>query len=214
VRQHVIQHFHDFALNPALEGANQKTESRCELESVLGDRQRAVDAGSCKADLVSTLALFVSATHTKIVFDLFGPTEGEFSRGRQTQGVMAQDVQISHLTTPMLYKFKSKGTGDLIMLQPNGRRMLEIIGKISAGDSDDAAGKGIILPEQMPAALAALASAVAQEAADRKAALSQALERNEDPPRFEAISLRQRALPLVEMLQRCEKAGHAIVWGV
>lgn len=112
----------------------------------------------------------------------------------------------------MLYKFKSKATGDLIMLQPNGRRMLEIIGKISAGDGD--ADKGIILPEQMPAALAALTAAVSQEAADRKAALAQALERNEAPPRFEAISLRQRALPLMEMLQRCEKAGHAIVWGV
>jgi hypothetical protein len=110
----------------------------------------------------------------------------------------------------MLYKFKSKATGDLIMLQPNGRRMLEIIGKIHDGDAD----KGIILPEQMPAALAALAAAVAQEAADRKAALAQALERNEDPPRFEAISLRQRALPFMEMLQRCEKAGHAMVWGV
>lgn len=212
MRQHVIEHFHDFALNPALEGANQKTESRCELESVLGHCQRTVDAGSCKTDLVGTPALFVSATHAKIVFDLFGPTEGEFSRGRQTQGVMAQDVQISHLTTPMLYKFKSKGTGDLIMLQPNGRRMLQIIGKISAGDGD--ADKGIILPEQMPAALAALTTAVAQEATDRKAALARALERNETPPRFEAVSLRQRALPLMEMLQRCEKAGHAIVWGV
>ncbi|MEN9376283.1 MAG: hypothetical protein RL710_1440, partial [Pseudomonadota bacterium] len=29
----------------------------------------------------------------------------------------------------MLYKFKSKITGDVIMLQPNGRRVLEIIGK-------------------------------------------------------------------------------------
>jgi hypothetical protein len=114
----------------------------------------------------------------------------------------------------MLYKFKSKGTGDLIMLQPNGRRMLEIIGKINQTSGDSEADKGIILPEQMLAALAALTAAVAQEAADRKAALAQALERNEAPPRFEAISLRQRALPLMEMLQRCEKAGHAIVWGV
>ncbi len=114
----------------------------------------------------------------------------------------------------MLYKFKSKGTGDLIMLQPNGRRMLEIIGKIGDSHGDSDANKGIILPEQMPVALAALSAAVAQEAADRKAALARALERNEDPPHFETISLRQRTLPFIEMLQRCEKAGHAIVWGV
>ena len=42
----------------------------------------------------------------------------------------------------MLYKFKSKTTGDLIMLEPNGRRVLEVIGK-------EAGLKGIILPEQM-----------------------------------------------------------------
>ena len=191
-----------------------KAPTRKPSLAVLGHCQGAVDAGSCKTDFVGALALFVSATHAKILFNLFRPLKGEFSRGRQTQGVMAQDVQISHLTTPMLYKFKSKATGDLIMLQPNGRRMLEIIGKISAGDGDGDADKGIILPEQMPAALAALTTAVAQEATDRKAALARALERNETPPRFEAISLRQRALPLMEMLQRCEKAGHAIVWGV
>ena len=114
----------------------------------------------------------------------------------------------------MLYKFKSKGTGDLIMLQPNGRRVLEIIGKIGDDDSDSSAAKGILLPEQMPAALAALAAAVAQEEAEQKAALADALARNEPAPRFEAISLRQRTLPFIEMLRRCEKAGHAVLWGV
>lgn len=48
----------------------------------------------------------------------------------------------------MLYKFKSKAAGDLIMLEPNGRRVLEIIGK-------DAGPKGIILPEEMPGAIGA-----------------------------------------------------------
>lgn len=111
----------------------------------------------------------------------------------------------------MLYKFKSKSTGDLIMLQPNGRRVLDIIGKDTRPGAGD---KGIILPEQMPAAIAALEAAVAKEEAEQKAALTEALARNEPPPRFEAISLRQRALPLIEMLRRCEKAGHEVVWGV
>lgn len=111
----------------------------------------------------------------------------------------------------MLYKFKSKSTGDLIMLESNGRRMLDIIGKDTQPGTGD---KGILLPEQMPAAIAALKAAVAKEEADRKAALAQALARDEPPPRLEAISLRQRALPFIEMLRRCEKAGHEIVWGV
>ena len=50
----------------------------------------------------------------------------------------------------MLYKFKSKATGDLIMLQPNGERVLEIIGKHSAAEPSV---KGILLVEQMPQAL-------------------------------------------------------------
>lgn len=108
----------------------------------------------------------------------------------------------------MLYKFKSKTTGDVIMLQPNGRRVLEIIGKDGAG------AKGIILPEQMSAAAKALEAAIAQEEAEQKAAVADALARGEPAPRFEAISLRQRALPFIEMLRRCEKAGTEIVWGV
>lgn len=114
----------------------------------------------------------------------------------------------------MLYKFKSKTTGDLIMLQSNGQRVLEIIGKGRATGTDRSGDQGIILPEQMAAAIAALEAAMAQEEADHKAAVAEALARNEPPPRFEAISLRQRALPFIEMLRRCQKAGTDIVWGV
>jgi hypothetical protein len=107
----------------------------------------------------------------------------------------------------MLYKFKSKATGDLIMLEPNGRRVLEIIGK-------DAGPKGIILPEEMPAAIAALESAIAREEADQKAAIEQAKAKGEVPPTFDAVSLRQRAVPFLDMLRRASQAGKEIVWGV
>ena len=100
----------------------------------------------------------------------------------------------------MLYKFKSKAAGDLIMLEPNGRRVLEIIGK-------DAQPKGIILPEQMPAAVAALEAAIDQEEADQKALVEEAKAKGEPPPDFEAVSLRQRAVPFLDMLRRCEKAA-------
>lgn len=108
----------------------------------------------------------------------------------------------------MLYKFKSKATGDLIMLQTNGRRVLQIIGK------DGSPEKGIILPEQMSAAIQALQVAVAQEESEQAAAVAEALARHETPPRFEAIGLRQRTQPFIEMLRRCEKAEKEIVWGV
>ncbi len=111
----------------------------------------------------------------------------------------------------MLYKFKSRITGDLIMLEPNGRRVLQIIGKDLTSAE---ASKGIVLPEQMPAAMAALQAAVAQEEADQRDATAQALAEGRPAPKFEAPGLRQRTLPFVEMLRRCEPAGEPITWGV
>ena len=107
----------------------------------------------------------------------------------------------------MLYKFKSKAAGDLIMLEPNGRRVLEIIGK-------DPAPKGIILPDEMPAATAALEAAIVREEDEQKAAEAQARAKGEVAPRGDPVSLRQRAVPFLEMLRRCSDAGKEIVWGV
>lgn len=107
----------------------------------------------------------------------------------------------------MLYKFKSKAAGDVIMLEPNGRRVLQIIGK-------DPGPTGIIEPHQMPGAIDALEAAILQEEAEHKAAIEEALARGEEPPRFEAVSLRQRAVPFIDMLRRCAKAEKEIVWGV
>jgi hypothetical protein len=111
----------------------------------------------------------------------------------------------------MLYKFKSKAAGDLIMLEANGRRVLDIIGKDTSPASG---GKGILLPEEMALAVAALLAAVATEEAVQQAAVAEALAANRTPPRFEAIGLRTRAQPFIEMLRRCQAAGKEIVWGV
>lgn len=111
----------------------------------------------------------------------------------------------------MLYKFKSKATGDVIMLQANGQRLLEIIGKHSATEPSV---KGILLPEQMPQALAALAAAVQLEEAQQQAAVAQAQAEQMPPPRFEAVSLRQRTLPFMDMIRECLKAEESITWGV
>ena len=99
----------------------------------------------------------------------------------------------------MLYKFKSKNTGDVIMLEPNGRRILQIIGK-------DAGPTGIILPGQMPAAIAALQAAIAlEESLDDK---------EEGDVSGDSPGLRQRAMPFIDMLQRNHTSGDDVVWGV
>ena len=107
----------------------------------------------------------------------------------------------------MLYKFKSKAAGDLILLEPNGRRVLEIIGK-------DAGPKGIVLPEEMPGAVAKLEQAIASEEAQHQAQVDEAKAKGQVPPKFDAVSLRQRAVPFIDMLKRCEKEGKENVWGV
>jgi regulator of protease activity HflC (stomatin/prohibitin superfamily) len=107
----------------------------------------------------------------------------------------------------MLYKFRSKAAGDLIMLEPKGRRVLEIIGK-------DAGPKGIIEPQQMAGAIAALEQAIAQEEAEQQAATDEAKAKGQVAPRFDNVSLRQRAVPFIDMLRRADKAGKEIVWGV
>ncbi|MCA3237604.1 MAG: DUF1840 domain-containing protein [Curvibacter sp.] len=108
----------------------------------------------------------------------------------------------------MLYKFKSRATPDLIMFEPNGRRVLQIVGKFSEDR------RGILLPAEMPAAVAALEAAITQDEAQRRAAEAKATDRGEELPEAEGVSLRQRATPFIEMLRRCEAAGKEIVWGV
>lgn len=93
------------------------------------------------------------------------------------------------------------------MLEPHAKRLLEILGK-------DATGPGIVLPEQMPAAIDALRAAAVEEEALRKRLKAEAEARGEPPPDFDPVSLRMRTAPFIEMLQRCEKAGVEVVWGV
>jgi hypothetical protein len=111
----------------------------------------------------------------------------------------------------MLYQFKSRVTGNVIMLQPNGEQVLQIIGKHS---SSDPSTKGILLPEQMPQALAALETAIAEEDVTRAEAVAQAKIDHVPPAHAGTIGLHQRALPLMDMIRECQKANEAITWGV
>jgi Domain of unknown function (DUF1840) len=83
----------------------------------------------------------------------------------------------------MLYKFKSKVTGDLIMLEPDAKRLLKIMGR------EDQI-KGIFLADQLS---------------------QEEVEGMKDPKQ---ISLRQRSMPMLKMLNQCLKQSADVVWGV
>ena len=107
----------------------------------------------------------------------------------------------------MIYKFKSKAAGDLIMTGPVGDRLMQLIGR-------EPAPQGIFLPEQMAAAITALEAAIVADEEAHRAAQAEAEREGLPPPRREAITLRQRAWPLIEMLRRAQAADKNIVWGV
>ena len=108
----------------------------------------------------------------------------------------------------MLYKFKSKATGDLIMLEPQGKQVLHIIGK-------EAGPKGIIEPAEMLAAIDALHAAVQREEEAHAQAEQAAKEAGEPVPSgAKGITLRQRIVPFVDMLKRAHAEDKEVVWGV
>jgi hypothetical protein len=96
------------------------------------------------------------------------------------------------------------------MLEPNGRQILGILGRTDAASL----AKGILLPEDMPEAVRKLEAAIAADEAQKAQLVKEAQDKGEAVPRFEGISLRNRALPFIEMIQRSQKAGKEIVWGV
>ena len=103
----------------------------------------------------------------------------------------------------MIYKFKSKATGDLIMLGPNGDQMLRLLGR-------EPSAKGIIEVEHMAAAIDALQAAVLHEEAQPDATE----DATGDPPARPGITLRQRLWPVIDMLKRALGARQPVVWGV
>lgn len=102
----------------------------------------------------------------------------------------------------MIYKFRSKATGELVMTQPVGDRVLALIGKPPSA-------RGIVDVDQLPAAIAALESAAAAETAPPA---SDADAR--DGARGDRVSLRQRVWPMVEMMKRALAESEPITWGV
>ena len=96
----------------------------------------------------------------------------------------------------MIYEFKSRATGSVIMTKDVAEAILQIIGKA-------AASQGIIVPDSMAGAIAALEAASANNKVG-----------GDDDEGKPVISLGQRAFPLIEMLKAAKAAGKEITWGV
>ena len=108
----------------------------------------------------------------------------------------------------MIYKFKSKAGGDVLMLGPNGDALMRTLGR-------EPAAKGIIEPAAMAAAIQAIEQAVlVDEAARAQAGQGADHSGAVAAGRADAISLRQRFWPMAELLKRAQQAGEPVLWGV
>ena len=107
----------------------------------------------------------------------------------------------------MAFRFKSRMTGDVVMLEHNAKQLLEILGK-------DPSGPGVLLCEDMPKALAAIEAAIAQDEVDYEARKREAKAQGEPEPEPDRISLRMRTKPFVQMVKLCMQERVELVWGV
>ncbi|HTJ97176.1 MAG TPA: DUF1840 domain-containing protein [Rhodocyclaceae bacterium] len=104
----------------------------------------------------------------------------------------------------MIVIFKSKAAGDVIMFGDAAHALMKIMGK-----SPDA--KGIITPEQLPSAIAALKTAIDGDKSST-AKVDEEIE-NAKPAMEKSVSLAQRAIPLLELLEWSDKKKVPVTWG-
>ncbi len=107
----------------------------------------------------------------------------------------------------MLYEFKSKAAGTVVMTGTVGDRMLAIIGRAPSP-------QGVFTPDQLGAAIAALQTAIAAENLAPKQVTPEPDDDETVEKSGKSISLAQRALPLIELLTAARAADMPVTWGV
>jgi hypothetical protein len=100
----------------------------------------------------------------------------------------------------MLFTFKSPTGADLVMFDKSAREILTLLGK------NPEEKRGIILVEQLPAAIATLRTALAEG--------PKSVEKTDEDDAETPVSQSQRIIPFVEMLEQALKRSEAITWGV
>ena len=114
----------------------------------------------------------------------------------------------------VIITFQSPASGDVIMFGDVAQRMMKLMGK-------DVTDKGIVTVEQLPEAIARLKAAIEEDKRQRAGV------QEEDLPRTEPagssghaqssrpfVTLTQRAVPLLELLEWSLKKKKPVVWGV
>ncbi len=110
-----------------------------------------------------------------------------------------------------LVVFRSRAAAQIYMFAETAQRIFDILGR-------PAAPHGVFTPEQLPDALERLGRAVDQDRSQAQAARAAeaeaALKGEPVPAAAQAVSLAQRAYPLLEMMRAAAKRNVEVTWGV
>ena len=101
-----------------------------------------------------------------------------------------------------MMQFSSPAAATFTMLDEHARRLIEMMGH-SPGT------RGALAPEDVAPALARLRSALAQVPAPQPTAEEQ----EPDAPQ-QTVGLKQRAFPLLDMLEQAAKKKKPVLWGI
>ena len=105
----------------------------------------------------------------------------------------------------MIVTFRSPASGDVIMFGDVAKQMMSLMGKAVTDE-------GIITVEQLPDAIARLRAAVEEDKA-RHQGQPTAEEDEAKPGMGGPVSLAQRAIPLLELLDWSLRKQKPVIWG-
>lgn len=103
--------------------------------------------------------------------------------------------------------FQSDASGDVMMFDAVAQHMMEIMGK-------DIAARGVITVEQMPECIARLKAAIAADRAQSRGQPGADDDEGAPSGAGARVSLAQRAVPLVELLERSLAREKPVLWGI
>lgn len=106
----------------------------------------------------------------------------------------------------MLKRFKSAAAGEIVMLAPHAEEIFAVI-------NHPLGERGVITAAQLPAAIAALQTAI-DRSKQQAAASGRTADADEQSAADSPVPFHTRALPFLNMLNKSQAAQADVTWGI
>ena len=107
----------------------------------------------------------------------------------------------------MIVTFKSQASGDVIMFGDVAKQLMGLFGK-------EASDKGTLTVGELPGAISRLKGAIAKGRTEQTASPAAEKATSSEGDGDISVSIAQRAVPLLEMLEQSLQGEAPVVWGV